>query len=166
MTAIRRPGAASGTVLVALSASLVLAHAIAPDWSRRVGMDVWNYAALEEQYHAAADEHAEVMAHEERSTSRRAAANQVAAKLIANSTSLPAAADELAEIFREDEGMRIVLEAMHRDAHTERHVFARHAIHRVRAVLVDEPARRDAAVARLEAEYRAMCAAPESPRAP
>ena len=35
MTAIRRPGAASAAVLFGLSASLVAAHAIAPEWSRR-----------------------------------------------------------------------------------------------------------------------------------
>ncbi len=166
MTAIRRPGASSVTVLTALSVSLTLAHAIAPDWSRRVGLDVWNYAALEAEYRTAIDERAEVLSRAERAAARRAAGNQVAAKLVTNSITLPTAADELIEVFRQDEGMGIVLELLHQNAPTVRHVFARHAIDRVHSILVEDPAQRDAVVARLEVEYRAMCAAPESPRTP
>jgi hypothetical protein len=166
MTAIHRPGAASAAVLIALSVSMVIAHAIAPSWSRRVGLDVWNIAALEEEYRAAADEQADVLSQAERASARRAAGNQVAAKLITGSVSLSEAAVELIEVFREDEGTQITLASIHTGAPTERHVFARHAIDRVRALLVADPAQSDAVVARLEVEYRVMCAAPESPRAP
>lgn len=166
MTTIRRPGAASAAVLVGLSASLMVAHAVAPNWSRRVGLDVWNLAALEAEYRAAADEQADVVSQAERASARRAAGNQVAAKLITGSVTLPEAAVELIEVFRQDEGMRVSLGVIHKGAPTVRHVFARHAIDRVRALLVDEPDRRGAVVARLEVEYRAMCAPPESPRAP
>jgi hypothetical protein len=165
MTTIRRPGAASAAVLIALSTTLVTAHAVAPEWARRTGLDVWNYAALQEQYRTAVEEQAEVEAYGERAASRREAGNQIAGELILGTTSLPKAADELMEIFRHDSGTRVTLETLHYTAPTERHRFARHAIDRVRSILCDEPERLAPVLARLEAEYRAMCA-PESPKLP
>jgi hypothetical protein len=166
MTSFRRPGAASVAVLIGLSASLVVAHAIAPDWSRRAGLDVWNLAAVERDHRAAAEERAEVYAGAERATARRATAQQIATKLVAGTSDLPTAADELLEVFEQDRGMRFVLETQYPAAPTERHRFARHAIDRVCRLLVDDPNHCAAVVARLEGEYRAMCATPESPPAP
>jgi hypothetical protein len=160
MTAIRRPGAASAAVLIGLSASLVVAHLIAPEWSRRTGLDVWNLTALEEQYRVAVEQRQDVVAHAEQAATRRATANQIAAKLIAGTTPLPVAADELAEVFHEDEGMRSVLRTMYQHSPTTRHMFARHAIDRVKGLLVDEPAHRKAVVARLEVEYQDMGSSP------
>ena len=89
MTAIRRPGAASAAVLIVLSASLVTAHAFAPEWSRRAGLDVWNLAALEGQYRDAAAERTDVAARADRAAARRAAGNQIAAQLIDGAATLP-----------------------------------------------------------------------------
>jgi hypothetical protein len=165
MTVIRRPGTTSAAVLIGLSLSLAAAQVIAPKWSRRVGLDVWNYTALREQQHQAAEERDEIAARGEEAAARRAAGNQIAAELIAGTISLPAAADELAEVFQQDKGVRLVLECLHSTAPTERHRFARHAIDRVGNLLHDEPARLSAVTARLEAEYRAMCASPDAPHA-
>ena len=166
MTAIRRPGAASATVLIALSASLVAAHLIAPEWSRRAGLDVWNLAALEHQYRDAAAERADLTAQGEQDAARRTAGNQIAAQLIDGTTTLPAAAADLLEVFRADSGRRMLLGLVYPAAPTERHLFARHGIDRVAMLLAEDPARSAAVVARLEVEYRAMCVAPESPHAP
>lgn len=166
MTAIRRPGAASAAVLIVLSASLVTAHALAPEWSRRAGLDVWNLAALEGQYRDAAAERADVAARADRVAARRTAGNQIAAQLIDGTATLPAAAADLSEVFGRDQGMRTVLVMFHPAVPTERHLFARHGIDRVATLLDEDPGRRAAVVARLEAEYRAMGAAPESPPAP
>ena len=166
MTAIRRPGTVSVTVLFGLSLGLVAAHALAPDWSRRTGLDVWNLAAVERAYEVASEERAEVYAHEERSIARRRAATQIAVRLLDDPTQLPIVADELSEVFREDGGVRVVLRSFYPDAPTERHQFACHAIDRIRYLLESEPGRCAEVVARLEAEYRAMCASPESPHAP
>jgi hypothetical protein len=165
MTAIRRSGTTSVAVLIGLSLSVATAHAIAPGWSRRVGLDVWNYTALQEQYNQAAEERDEILTRGEESAARRGAANQIAAELIAGTISLPTAADELAEVFRQDRGVRVVLENIHHSAPTERHRFALHAIDRVGCLLRDDPARLGAVTARLEAEYRTMCASPEAPHA-
>ncbi|QJW96503.1 hypothetical protein [Frigoriglobus tundricola] len=166
MTAIRRPGTVSATVLFGLSLGLVAAHALAPDWSRRAGLDVWNFAALERAYEVASEERAEVYAYEERSAARRRAANQIAVRLITDPAQLPGVADELNEVFREDGGLRFVLRGLYPDVPTERHQFARHAIDRVTFILESEPARCAEVVARLEVEYQAMCVPPESPHAP
>ena len=166
MTAIRRPGTASAALLVGLSLSLVAAHAVAPDWSRRAGLDVWNIASLERAYENAAEEQADVYALEERATARRAAANQVATELIADPTRLPTAADELSEVFRQDSGMRFVLKSLFPAAPSERHVYARHAISRIEYLLKHDPARRAAVLARLEAEYASLGTAPASPLMP
>jgi hypothetical protein len=165
MTVIRRSGATSAAVLIGLSLSLAAAHAIAPNWSRRAGLDVWNYSALKEQYNRAAEERAEVLARGEEAAARRAAGNQIVAELIAGTISLPTAADELAEVFSLDNGMRMVLEHVHDTVPTERLRFARHAIDRVGIVLHDDPARLAAVRTRLEAEYRAMCPSPDAPHA-
>ncbi len=166
MTAIRRPGAASAAVLIGLSVSLVTVHLLAPEWSRRAGLDVWNLAAVEGDYRAAAEHRDDIMASEGQAVARRAAGNQIAAKLIAGTTTLPTAAAELLEVFQQDTGMRLVLETFHSGAPTERHLFALHGIDRVKALLCDDPAQCEAVVARLEVEYRAMCASPESPHTP
>lgn len=165
MTTIRRPGAASAAVLVGLSVSLVTAHALAPDWSRRAGLDVWRLPALERECLNLVEERNEVEARAERSARRRETANQIAAQLISGAIALPAAADEIRGIFCEDEGMVATLKHTY-PAPTERLRFARHTIERAARLLVDEPDRCAALRARLEVEYREMLAAHESPAAP
>lgn len=163
MTVTRRPGAASAAVLLALGASLVAAHLIAPEWSRRTGLDVWNAASANEQLRRATDERDEVQNGAERAASRRETANQIAAQLAAGHITLPAATDELLEVFHDDVGMKCVLETINPGAPTERHRFARHAIERVKLLPSGDPTRRTAVVERLEADYRAMCPSPDAP---
>jgi hypothetical protein len=166
MTAIRRPGTASVVVLLGLGGSLVAAHALAPEWSRRTGLDVWNLSADEARLRAAIEDRAEVEAFAERAARRREAANQVATKLIVGATTLPAAADEIAEIFYGDSTVALVFANAYPDAPTERHRVARHTIDRVKHLLEEDPVRCAVVVGRLEAEYRALLNSPESPHAP
>jgi hypothetical protein len=166
MTTIRRPGAASAAVLVGLSVSLVAAHVIAPDWSRRAGLDVWSLPALERERLDVAEERNDVEAKAEMAARRRETANQIAVQLISGAIALPTATDEIHKIFCEDVGMVITLEGSHRTAPTERLRFARHTIERATRLLLEDPARCAALRARLEIEYREMLAAHESPAAP
>ena len=166
MTTIRRPGAASAAVLFGLSISLGAAHAVAPDWSRRAGLDVWSLPALERQRLNVVEERHDVEARATDSARRRETANQIAAQLVSGAIALPTATDEIHKIFCEDVGMVITLEGSHRTAPTERLRFARHTIGRAERLLVGEPARCAALRARLEVEYREMLAAHESPAAP
>lgn len=165
MSAIRRPGAASATVLVGLATSLVVAHAAAPDWSRRAGLDVWNVAAVEQERRAAAEQQDEVEARGERAARRREMANGLATHLAAGTLNLGRATDEVRELFADDPGITVSLSVSYPGMPTERLLFARHMIERTSRLLDDSP-RSAFTRARLEAEYREMAAAPESPAAP
>jgi hypothetical protein len=156
MTAVRRPGAASAAVLVGLSLSLAAAHLIAPDWSRDAGLDVWNLPELNRAGRAAAEEQAALDANAERARRRVEAADHVALRLLDGALALPAAANELAVLFREERGTRVALELSHSGVTDLRRLFARHAIDRVARLLADDPSRRADVLARLEGEYRAM----------
>lgn len=166
MTAIRRPGAASAAVLIGLSAGLATAHLSAPEWSRRAGLDVWNIAEVERARRAAIEDRAELSADEERAIRRREAANQFAAQLVADTTTLPVATDEIHALFADNPGAIVALRTTYPDAPTERLRFARHTIERTLRLLGDDSAQRAAVRARLEAQYREMVAAPESPATP
>jgi hypothetical protein len=166
MTTIRRPGAASAAVLIGLSVSLVAAHVIAPDWSRRAGLDVWSLPALERERLNIVEERNDVEARATDAARRRETADQIATQLIAGEIALPTATDEIHQIFAEDVGMTVTLVHTHPTAPTERLRFARHTIERAARLIIDEPARCAALRARLEVEYRAMLAAHESPAAP
>jgi hypothetical protein len=166
MTAIRRPGAASAAVLIGLSAGLAIAHLSAPEWSRRAGLDVWNITEAQRAHRSAVERRAELGAYEERTVRRRETANQLAAQLVADTTTLPVATDEIRALFIDDEGALVTLQTTYPDAPTERLRFARHTIERTLRLLDDDSAQRAAVCARLEAQYREMAAAPESPAAP
>lgn len=163
MTAIRRPGNASVAVLLALGAGLVAAHVIAPEWSRRVGLDVWNLPSETTLLRDATERHEEVLEDADRAARRREAASQIATKLINGTASLPEAADEIAELFRDEPGMSLTICINFQNEPTDRHRFARHAIQRAKRLLVDDPTHSAAVVARLEAEYRAMLGSPDAP---
>jgi hypothetical protein len=163
MSAIRRPGAASAAVLFGLSTSLFAAHMIAPDWSRRTGLDLWNLPSLNAEFRAAADEQDKVSADAERSARRREAANQIAANLATGATTLAVATDEVVEVFQDEPGVKMVLASAHQVCPTDRDRFARHLIERVKRVLAADPDRRAAVVARLEDEFRALSASPAAP---
>lgn len=155
MATIRRPGAASATVLIGLTVSLVAANLIAPEWARRAGLDVWNYAALESERHSLAEERTEMDAKAERDARRRGQADQLALRLVARDATLEAVALEIMELFDEPV-FRSTLEAHNPTVRDPRLVYARHTIHRVLRQLDHDPALRGAVRARLEADYRAL----------
>lgn len=163
MSAIRRPGAASAAVLIGLTTSLLVAHAVAPKWSRRAGLDVWNIPTLEADYRAAGEELADMDAHAERSARRRETATQIATQLAAGDTTLAAATDAIRTVFADDRGLPTALEFEYRDIPSERLRFARHVIDRVGRLLNEDPSRLVEVTARLEAEYRAMAAEGSAP---
>src|SRR5262245_11999482 len=154
MTVIRRPGAASVSVLVGVTVSLAVAHLIAPEWSRPAGLDVWNLPELRQTQKQIDDERAELDGARARLQHRIEAADHIATRLLNGELTLATAADELALLH--DDGSQTSLETHHPDAPSKRHVFARHTIERVARLLQDEPARCKAIRERLEAEYRSL----------
>ncbi len=156
MATIRRPGVASAAALIGLSVSMVGAHLLAPEWSRSVGLDVWNYASAEDERRGAADERDAVEARSARAADRRAVADQLAARLVTRDASLATVAGELLDLFRTDPGSQRTLACWNPGVRDPRLLYARHAVERVRRLLPDDLVRREAALARLEAEYREM----------
>ena len=157
MTALR-----TCVVLVAVLIGLSTPHMIAPEWSRRNGLDMWSLGAELRAHRKVTEEGAEMTATVERFVQRTAVAQQIAVRLSANTITLPAAADELMMVFEDDASMRYTLEMQYSRAPTVRHAFALHAIERVRWLLANDPNRAEV-LARLEVEYRAMCTAPALP---
>ncbi len=156
MIVIRRSGAASAAVLVGLTASWMAAHLLAPDWSRRAGLDVWNLASAEQERKRVAETNAELDACRNQLDRRINASNHVTGQLIAGEITLATAADQLALIFRNFPSNHLMLKEQYGPVPSERHLFALHAIDRADRLLADDPARRDSIRARLEAEYRQL----------
>jgi hypothetical protein len=166
MTAIRRPGASSAAVLFGLAVTLVVAHVIAPEWSRRTGLDVWNLPSANSALRAATEEREEVEAFGDRSVRRREAANQISSQLASGTITLATATDEIMEVFHQDQGMPILLQSHFPAAPTVRHRFALHTIQRTKRFLSDDPDRCAVVTARLEKEYRELLGSPDGPTAP
>ena len=156
MTVIRRPGTASATLLVGFTVSVFAAHLVAPEWSRRAGLDVWNLAEAERAHQSAVEDRAELNLTEQRLLRRIEAADHVALRLAAGDLALPAAADELAALYREQHAAVAALELHHADVTDRRRLFALHAIERATRLLEGDPPRRAAVLARLEREYHGM----------
>jgi hypothetical protein len=154
MTA-RRTGTVSAAALVALAAAVGIAHAVAPRWVARAGLDVWNLPGLHADVRAAEAEAAAARQAEENLARQIEAADRVCARVAEGSLTLAGAADELGPLLRDRVGFQTTC-AVHYKAPTFRHGAARYAIRKVLAGLEGNPARHAAAAERLEAEYAAL----------
>ncbi len=158
MATIRRPGAASAAVLIGLSVSMTGAHLLAPGWSRSVGLDVWNFGAVEADHRAATQERAAMDAKAEQFDRRRTVADQFAARLITRDADLATVAVELFDLFGNDVGSRATLESHNPGVRDPRLLYARHSLTRVECLLGGDP-QRETVLARLKADCRALEAA-------
>jgi hypothetical protein len=132
-----------------------VAYAVAPVWSRDIGLDVWNYPDAREQLRAAEEQRDEIVASQEELFRQIELGNHVAERLADGSMTLREAVAELEDPFGRREGFDVVW----RDEYgtpTFRHGVARYVIGRVEALLAGDPARWAAVSARLEAEYDAL----------
>jgi hypothetical protein len=152
----RRPGIASVAVLAGITAALVTAHAVAPEWSRAVGLDVWNLSAAEADQRESADRRDELAAQHEQLRQRVAVADHLCTQLIDGRVRLAEAADEVIEVNRDRDAFFFVLRLEHPDATTDRELAACYLIAKIAARFYDDPSRRAEATGRLEAEYQAM----------
>jgi hypothetical protein len=154
MRAFRRPGTASTLSLFSVALALGTVYTFAPEWSRAAGLDVWNLPALNAQLHQIDEERADVNASAEEAAKRRALANHIALKFL-DGQSLATGTDDLMELFQTEHGMVVTLQSLYPNTPSIRHLFALHAIDRLKR-LVDNPVQRNAVVARLEAEYKKL----------
>lgn len=152
----RRPGIASVAVLAGISAALLTAHAVAPEWSRDAGLDVWNAPRLEAEHRESKDRRAELEVVHEQLRQRVAIADSLCARLIGGRVRLADAADEVVRLNRDRDGFYCVLRLEHPFATTERELAARYLLAKVTDRLADDPSLRTEATRRLEAEYRTI----------
>ncbi|MFM8274894.1 MAG: hypothetical protein ACKODX_21535 [Gemmata sp.] len=156
MTAIRRPGTTSAAVLLALAATAVGVHLSAPEWSRAVGLDVWNYAAVEEDHRTAVAERADLDARQEKFNRRCATANGFAARIVTGDANLATVATQLLALLNGDEAFRRTLLLTYPTVRDLRLLYARHAIERASRLLAHDPGGWEPVRVRLEAEYRTL----------
>lgn len=165
MSVIRRPGTTSATVLIGLTVTFVVAHAVAPEWSRQAGLDVWNMPAVQADYRSAVEHEREITSGGDSAASRRRAANQVAAQLLVGSITLERATDEACALFADDPGATGTLLITYYHVPTERLRFAKHMVERT-SRLFETDEQSATVLNRLESEYCAMLAAHETAAAP
>ena len=151
----RRTGAVSAASLSVMALSLGLAHVIAPEWVKRVGLDVWNYPGLRDQWRATEVEAAQAQAKQDQMHRRMELGSHVSARLATGSITLAEAVDELEPVMRDAPGFESTY-LYHYQVPTLRQGVARYAIGKVRDQLADDPARWATVSARLETEYAAL----------
>jgi hypothetical protein len=155
MMTVRRTGTASAATLSVLVSVLATVHTLAPDWSRKLGLDVWNFTALLEQKRRSDAEQARLEAACEQTARRIEACGHIVTRLVEGRTTLSQAAEELQPLLATVPGFETNV-LLHYQAPTMRHGAARYAIHRAAQILHLDPTRKAEVLRRLEAEYAAL----------
>jgi hypothetical protein len=155
MTTVHRAGTVSTVALSALGLVLGAAQSIAPRWVKHVGLDVWNFPSLCASTQEAREQTEELRLDQERMDMSIEAGEHVAVRLVAGTMTLAQAIDELEPLLRARPG----LDDIHRIAYqtkSPRQGVARYIVNRATRLLDNDPSRRAAVSARLEAEFAAV----------
>jgi hypothetical protein len=153
MTTVRRTGAASAAMLSGLALALGFSHAVAPEWVRRVGLDVWNLPAECETLRESDAKLLLLQQRHEQLLREIEFADHLTVRLADGMQTLADAVAELEPILQHRSGFPTV---EYRNAPTFRHQVALHMIDRVRLLLAHDPTRLAAVTPRLEADYAAF----------
>lgn len=149
----RRTGIASIAILVGIVSAVGIAHAIAPEWSRAAGLDVWKLTDVEADYQESVSRGEELEAIQYRLNQQITASENVVTLLIESRLPLSAASDELCQINSDRNGLVDSLIWTYPETRTVQQRFAQYAMAKARRRLADDPARLNAVMTRLEAEY-------------
>lgn len=157
MTVIhRRPGIASATTLTGITLAVALVHAIAPEWSRAAGLDVWNLPELRQSDADTSAQWEELRDAHDRLNRQVEASDHLVIRLIEGEMSLRVAVAELARINAGRTGFVTSLGCQHPEARTDETRLARYALHKAERFLERDPSRQAEVLARLEAEYAGL----------
>jgi hypothetical protein len=151
MHSFRRTGTTSAAVLSGLVLTLGLMYAIAPEWSRRVGLDVWNIAEPVESLRATKEESARLSEEAQRLREAIEAADHITTRLIAGELTLETASDQIEPLLLERQGFEFSRSVSSPDLPFRLKV-ARYLLDRS----LRSPGARADLKARLNAEYQAM----------
>jgi hypothetical protein len=154
MTA-RRTGLASVATLAALTLTVGVIHAVAPEWSERMGVDVWNLSEVEAEWNRTEEKGRELAAASEREIRQIEASDRVAGELAAGRLSLADAVDELCRVNAGRPAF-ITCQRMADPDGTERDWVAQYAVAKAVRYPAADPARQADVACRLAAEYAAL----------
>lgn len=153
MTALhRRPGIVSVAALGGITLAVAAAHAVAPEWARATGLDVWSYPGLVDQERATVDERKHLEASHDRLAREIEACDHVVGLLINGQLPLPDAIDEIARINHDRPGFVATLRSTYSEGLTDRQLVAQYILVKIRGVLADDPHQLAEVLTRLEAE--------------
>jgi hypothetical protein len=151
MTNARRAGATSAATLFGLALTIVFAHAIAPEWIRRAGLDVWNLPSAIADSQTADQQLASLNAQEEQLFQEITLGDSIIAQITAGSLSLEAAVDEMEPIMRNRSGFAVTVQQYY-GVSSFRQGVALYLISRLPRIISD-PVQRAAVRTHLEREY-------------
>jgi hypothetical protein len=149
---VRRAGATSAATLCGLALTIVLAHAIAPDWMKRFGLDVWNLPSAIAATRTAEEQLATLNAQEDQLFREIELGDRVTAQVAAGRMTLLAAVDEMEPILQNRGGFATTLKH-DRQIGSFRKGVARYLFSRIPRVANNDPVQLTAVLAHLEEEY-------------
>lgn len=152
MSMIRRTGTTSAATLCASVMALLFAHALAPRWTQRMGLDVWALPAAMVQERGCRDEAAALDAKDRELKNEMELADGVALRLVDGSMSLREAVDRMEPLLIKREGFIVTAPASFQTT-TTRQAVARCLLGRIPALLSGDVEERETVMTRLEAEY-------------
>jgi hypothetical protein len=155
MTTARRAGTVSAAALSGLALTLGFAHAVAPAWVRRAGLDLWNLPSLRGDVGEYCHEASALEQKHDRLAREIETARHAAARLIDQRLTLAEAVDELAPVL----GARPAFAHAARDrfgTETFRQTVAAYVIDKAEELLEGDPGRRVEVSARLRTEFAAI----------
>ena len=159
MTA-RRTGIVSVAALAALTLTVGVVHAVAPDWSRRMGFDVWNIGEAEAEARDAAQVAHDLCRTGDLIGRQIEASGHVARALAAGRLTLAAAVEELARVNAARAAFLEALRCTNPSASDDRELLAWYALKKVWIELAADPSRQAEVMARLTGEFVALTGKP------
>jgi hypothetical protein len=155
MASIRRAGAVSGAALSGLVLAFGVAHAVAPRWAARVGLDVWNFPAAREEAREIAGRAESLRTERDRLARELDFTGHVAARLAAGKLSLRDATEQLAPLLERRTGFQTTWRFTYQSP-SFRHGVARYAIIQVELALRGDPGDWAELAPQLEAQYAVL----------
>lgn len=159
----RRTGIASVASLAGLTLTVGLVHAVAPDWSRRMGFDVWNIADAETDAREAAEVGRDLHAYGDRTCRQIEASDHVAHALATGRVTLAVAVQELTLINDSRPTWLAALRCSSPEGTGDPELVARYAMGKVWRSLADDPSRAEV-MAKLNREFVALSGKTWEPR--
>jgi hypothetical protein len=152
MISVRRAGGTSAATLLCLALTIVLAHMLAPNWTQRSGLDVWNLPTAVASSQTADQEAASLNAKENQLQREIELSDHVSAQLASGNLALKLAVDEMEPILQNRSGFAMAVKGMN-PSFSFRQGVARYLISRVPRIMNNDPVLQIAVLDRLEYEY-------------